>query len=95
MFRQFQHQEPTQPRLVWFLKMLNQVKRITDILTLKTVEGPDDFAFMEEVVYRRYKRLKEQNEAFPQLIVIDGGKGQLSPALKALDDLELEVKLPL
>ena len=60
---------------------------------IKTVEGPDDFASMEEVVYRRYKRLKEQNEAFPQLIVIDGGKGQLSSALKALDDLELRGKI--
>ena len=60
---------------------------------IKTVEGPDDFASMEEVVYRRYKRLKEQNEAFPQLIIIDGGKGQLSSALKALDDLELRGKI--
>ncbi len=60
---------------------------------IKTVEGPDDFASMEEVVYRRYKRLKEQNEVFPQLIVIDGGKGQLSSALKALDDLELRGKI--
>ena len=56
---------------------------------IKTVEGPDDFASMEEVVYRRYKRLKEQNEPFPQLIIIDGGKGQLSSSLKALDKLEL------
>jgi len=60
---------------------------------IKTVEGPDDFASMEEVVYRRYKRLKEQNEDFPQLIIIDGGKGQLSSALKALDNLELRGKI--
>ena len=56
---------------------------------IKTVEGPDDFASMEEVVYRRYKRLKEENQPFPQLIIIDGGKGQLSSSLKALDKLEL------
>lgn len=60
---------------------------------IKTVEGPDDFASMEEVVYRRYKRLKEEKEAFPQLIIIDGGKGQLSSALKALDKLGLRGKI--
>ena len=48
---------------------------------------------MEEVVYRRYKRLKEENEPFPQLIIIDGGKGQLSSSLKALDKLELRGKI--
>jgi excinuclease ABC subunit C len=56
---------------------------------IKTVEGPDDFASMEEVVHRRYKRLKEENEPLPQLIVIDGGKGQLSSALKSLERLGL------
>ena len=56
---------------------------------IKTVEGPDDFASMEEAVYRRYRRLKEEGESLPQLIVIDGGKGQLSSAVKALDDLGL------
>jgi excinuclease ABC subunit C len=60
---------------------------------IKTVEGPDDFASMEEVVYRRYKRLKDENEPFPQLIIIDGGKGQLSSSLKALDKLELRGKI--
>ncbi len=54
---------------------------------VKTVEGPDDFASMEEAVYRRYKRLLEEGKSLPQLIVIDGGKGQLSAALKALDNL--------
>ena len=49
---------------------------------IKTVEGPDDFASMEEVVYRRYKRLQEEGQSLPQLIIIDGGKGQLSSALK-------------
>ncbi|MCP4310064.1 MAG: excinuclease ABC subunit C [Bacteroidetes bacterium] len=56
---------------------------------IRSVRGADDFASMEEVVYRRYKRLKEEQSSLPQLIVIDGGKGQLSAALKSLDRLEL------
>jgi len=56
---------------------------------IKTVEGPNDFASMEEVVYRRYKRLLDENQPLPQLIIIDGGKGQLSSALKSIDDLGL------
>lgn len=60
---------------------------------IKTVVGPDDFASMEEVVYRRYKRLKEENESLPQLIIIDGGKGQLGAALKSLERLELRGQL--
>lgn len=56
---------------------------------IKTVEGPDDFASMEEVVHRRYKRLSEEGQSLPQLIVIDGGKGQLSSAVKSLDRLGL------
>ncbi len=56
---------------------------------IKTVTGPNDFASMEEVVLRRYKRLLEENTSLPQLIVIDGGKGQLSSALKSLDILGL------
>ncbi len=60
---------------------------------IKTVEGPDDFASMEEVVYRRYKRLLDENQPLPQLIIIDGGKGQLSSALKSLDVLELRGKI--
>jgi excinuclease ABC subunit C len=60
---------------------------------IKTVEGPNDFASMEEVVYRRYKRLLDENESLPQLIIIDGGKGQLSSALKSLDDLGLRGKI--
>lgn len=51
---------------------------------IKTVEGPNDFASMEEVVYRRYKRLIEEDISLPQLIIIDGGKGQLSSALKSI-----------
>ncbi|TNJ45374.1 excinuclease ABC subunit UvrC [Tamlana fucoidanivorans] len=60
---------------------------------IKTVTGPDDFASMEEVVYRRYKRLLEEAQPLPQLIVIDGGKGQLSSALKSLDVLNLRGKI--
>lgn len=60
---------------------------------IKTVTGPDDFASMEEVVYRRYKRLLEEEAHLPQLIVIDGGKGQLSAALKSLDALDLRGKI--
>lgn len=60
---------------------------------IKTVEGPDDFASMEEVVYRRYKRLLSEDEPLPQLVVIDGGKGQLSSALKSLDLLGLRGKI--
>ena len=60
---------------------------------IKTVEGPDDFASMEEVIYRRYKRLVEEGKSLPQLIIIDGGKGQLSSALKSLDILRLRGKI--
>lgn len=60
---------------------------------IKTVEGPDDYASMEEVVYRRYKRLQEEEQPLPQLIIIDGGKGQLSSALKSLEKLGLRGKI--
>lgn len=60
---------------------------------IKTVVGPDDFASMEEVVYRRYKRMLEEDQPLPQLIIIDGGKGQLSSALKSLDVLGLRGKI--
>jgi excinuclease ABC subunit C len=60
---------------------------------IKTVEGPDDFASMEEVVFRRYKRLLNEGEPLPQLIIVDGGKGQLSSGVKALDDLGLRGKI--
>ena len=57
---------------------------------IKTVQGPDDYASMEEVVYRRYKGLIKRNESLPQLIVIDGGKGQLSSAIKSLKSLDID-----
>ena len=56
---------------------------------VKTVEGINDFATMKEVVYRRYKRLKESGEPFPQLVIIDGGKGQLGAAMDAFRSLDL------
>ncbi len=60
---------------------------------VKTVEGPNDFASMEEAVFRRYRRMLDEGEPLPQLIVIDGGKGQLSSALNALDQLGLRGKV--
>jgi excinuclease ABC subunit C len=60
---------------------------------IKTVEGPNDFASMEEVVYRRYKRLVEEQQSLPQLVIIDGGKGQLSSAMKSIQKLGLENKI--
>lgn len=61
--------------------------------TIKSVKGPNDFASMEEVVFRRYRRLLQEREPLPQLIVIDGGKGQLSSALKSLEVLGLRGKI--
>jgi len=60
---------------------------------IKTVEGPNDFASMEEVVYRRYKRLLEEDKPLPQVIIIDGGKGQLSSALKSIHKLGIQHRL--
>jgi len=61
---------------------------------IKTVVGPDDFASMKEIVHRRYKRMLEEDRSLPDLIVIDGGKGQLSAALEALESLHLRGKIP-
>nr|WP_321454126.1 excinuclease ABC subunit UvrC [uncultured Carboxylicivirga sp.] len=60
---------------------------------IKTVEGPNDFASMEEVVYRRYKRLSDEGAELPQLVVIDGGKGQLGSAVRILRELDLLDKI--
>ena len=57
---------------------------------IKSVTGPDDFASMKEAVYRRYRRLAEEGESLPQLLIIDGGKGQISHAMEALEELGLE-----
>ena len=62
---------------------------------VKTVEGINDFATMKEVVYRRYKRLMDENQSLPQLVIIDGGKGQLSAALESIQELGLRGKLTL
>ena len=62
---------------------------------VKTVEGINDFATMKEVVYRRYRRLLEEEQSLPQLVIIDGGKGQLSAALESIKELGLEGKLTL
>ncbi len=68
-------------------------KRDYRIFNIKSVEGPNDFASIEEVVYRRYKRIMEEKGALPQLIIIDGGKGQLSSAMKSLIKLNLDSKI--
>lgn len=62
---------------------------------IKTVEGPNDFASMYEIVYRRYKRMQEESSPFPTLIIIDGGKGQLSFACQALKDLGVYGQIPI
>jgi len=60
---------------------------------IKTVEGPNDFASMKEIVFRRYKRMLDENQTLPQLIIIDGGKGQLSSAVESLELLNLRGKI--
>jgi excinuclease ABC subunit C len=60
---------------------------------IKTVTGPDDFASMEEVVYRRYKRMLDEGQELPQLVIVDGGKGQLHSAVNSLDKLGLRGKI--
>jgi excinuclease ABC subunit C len=62
---------------------------------IKTVDGQNDFGSMEEVVFRRYRRLLEEKKLLPNLIVIDGGKGQLSSAIKSLKNLDLFKKIPI
>jgi excinuclease ABC subunit C len=62
---------------------------------IKTVVGPDDFASMRETIYRRYKRMIDEHEELPSLIVVDGGKGQLSHAIEALDELGISDKVPI
>jgi excinuclease ABC subunit C len=64
------------------------------IFNVKTVEGPNDFATMEEVVYRRYKRMQDEGQPLPDLIVIDGGKGQLSSAVESMKKVGIYGKVP-
>ena len=65
------------------------------LFNVKTVEGINDFATMKEAVYRRYKRLKAESQPFPHLVIIDGGKGQLSAAYEAIEELELQGQMTL
>jgi excinuclease ABC subunit C len=74
-------------------KNAKPAKRDYRHFNVKTVEGPNDFASMEEVVFRRYKRLLTEGEPLPQLIIIDGGKGQLSAAMKSLRALDIADKV--
>jgi excinuclease ABC subunit C len=60
---------------------------------IKTVSGPDDYASMEEVIFRRYKRLLNEKKSLPQLVIVDGGKGQLSSAMKSIDKLGIRDKV--
>ena len=60
---------------------------------IKSVSGPDDYGSMEEIVYRRYKRMMEEGTSMPQLVIIDGGKGQLSSAMKSIDKLNIRDRL--
>lgn len=62
---------------------------------IKTVSGADDFASMREVVFRRYRRLLDENQKLPQLVIVDGGKGQLNAAMKSLEELKLRGKITL
>jgi excinuclease ABC subunit C len=74
-------------------KMAKPSKKDYRHFIVKTVEGPDDFATMKEVIFRRYKRLKDEQLPLPQLVIIDGGKGQLSAACESLKELELYGKI--
>lgn len=65
------------------------------LFNVKTVEGINDFATMKEAVYRRYKRVRDENQSFPQLVIIDGGKGQLSAANEAIEELGLQGQMTL
>jgi excinuclease ABC subunit C len=69
------------------------VKKEYRHFNIKTVTGPDDFASMEEVIFRRYKRMIEEEQGLPQLVIVDGGKGQLSSAMKSIDKLGLREKV--
>ena len=71
------------------------MKKMYRKFIIKTVEGPNDFKSMEEIIYRRYSRLLNENKSLPKLIVIDGGKGQLSSAVKSLKKLDLYTSIPI
>lgn len=77
---------------MWCSRRRNHRKK-TIAFDIKTVVGPDDFASMREIIYRRYRRLLDEGEELPQLIIVDGGKGQLSAALESIDALGLRGKV--
>ena len=74
-------------------KNLKPSKKEYRLYNIKSVQGPNDFASMEEIIYRRYNRLLKEKKTLPNLIIIDGGKGQLSSALKSLCILKLDKKI--
>ena len=76
-------------------KQAKPSKRNYRHFNIKTVEGPDDFSSMKEIVFRRYRRLLDEDDALPSLIIIDGGKGQLSAAIAALTELEIAGEIPI
>jgi len=78
---------------VWCSKKPSHQKKITDITNVKSVTGPDDYASMREIVERRYSRLVNEGSPLPQLIVIDGGKGQLHAAVESLQKIGLYGKI--
>ncbi len=71
------------------------MKKMYRKFIIKTVDGPNDFKSMEEVIYRRYSRMINENNPLPKLIIVDGGKGQLSSAVKSLKELKLYTKIPI
>jgi len=76
-------------------KMGEPSKKDYRYFNIKTVQGINDFASMKEAVYRRYNRLNQEGEPFPQLVIIDGGKGQLSSAYEAIEELGLQGQMTL
>ena len=79
------------------MRCLHQRKAVQERLpeyNIKTVEGPDDYASMKEVVKRRYQRTIEENAPLPDLLITDGGKGQMSAVKEVVDELNLDIPLP-
>lgn len=89
----FQGSNPVAACVVF--KNAKPAKRDYRHFNINTVEGPNDFASMEEIIYRRYKRLLDEGDKLPNLVIVDGGKGQLGAAIMALDKLKIVGKLPI
>ena len=90
MFRQLNIQGTNPASACVVFRNGKPAKRDYRHFNIKTVEGPDDFASMKEAVYSRYRRPSEEGKSLPQLLVIDGGKGQISHAMEALEELGLQ-----